>query len=299
MWLFLSFASAFFLGWYDVFKKISLQENAVIPVLFLNVLTCCLIFLPLLIVSHVAPHILSGTLFEMPAVPLKQHGYLLLKACIVLISWLFTYFSMKHLPITITGPIKASQPVFTLLGALCIYGERLNFYQWVGVLLALCSFYMISLAGKKEGLSFAHNRWVFFIFMAVITGAVSGLYDKFLMTRFDKMTVQVWYNYYQLLLMSLIMAFLWYPTRHKTTPFHWKRTIPMVAVTLTVADFLYFYALTDSASMIAIVSMIRRSSVVVSFIVGVILLRERNIKTKLVDLFLVLLGMFFIYLGSK
>ncbi len=299
MWLLLAFSSAFFLGWYDISKKTSLKENAVIPILFLNVLTCCLIFFPALVLSFLKPELLAGSMFDIPQIPWEQHGYLMLKSCIVLSSWLFAYFSMKHLPITITSPVKASQPVLTLVGAMLIFSERLNLYQWIGVILSLVSFYILSQAGKKEGISFKRNVWVFFIFLAIITGAISGLYDKYLMSRFDKMTVQVWYNYYQLVLMTLIVLFLWFPFRKKTTPFHWSWAIPLISICLTISDFLYFWALSYDDSMIAIVSMIRRGSVVVSFIGGVFIFRERNLKSKALDLLLVLLGMFFIYLGSK
>ncbi|MDD2525296.1 MAG: DMT family transporter [Bacteroidales bacterium] len=299
MWLLLAFGSAFFLGWYDISKKTSLKENAVIPVLFLNVLTCCLIFLPAFLISLLQPELLAGTMFHIPRIPFAQHGYLMFKACIVLSSWLFAYFAMKHLPITITSPVKASQPILTLVGAMLIFSERLNLYQWIGIILSFVSFYLLSQAGKKEGISFKRNIWVLFIFMAIITGAISGLYDKYLMSRFDKMTVQVWYNYYQLILMTMILLFLWFPVRKKTTPFHWSWAIPLIAVCLTVSDFLYFWALSYDDSMIAIVSMIRRGSVIVSFIGGVFLFREKNLKSKALDLLLVLLGMFFIYLGSK
>ena len=49
MWWLLSFASAALLGCYDSFKKISLKDNAVIPVLFFNTLISTVLLLPLLI----------------------------------------------------------------------------------------------------------------------------------------------------------------------------------------------------------------------------------------------------------
>ena len=42
MWWLLSFGSAALLGGYDSFKKISLKDNAVIPVLLLKRRTGCL-----------------------------------------------------------------------------------------------------------------------------------------------------------------------------------------------------------------------------------------------------------------
>lgn len=299
MWLGLAFVSAFLLGCYDVNKKLSLNGNAVIPVLFFNTLICSLLFVPFVLISYISPDTLRGTLFFVPKVPLQVHAYIILKAFIVLSSWHFAYFATKNLPLTITGPIKATQPIMTLVGAMLLFQERLNLYQWVGVLLAITSFYLLSFSGKKEGIRFTHNKWILCILLSVITGSISGLYDKFLMKSLDPMTVQVWYNFYQCALMILVVCFLWYPTRKKTTPFQWRWSIVFISVFLTVADFVYFYALTYPDSMISIVSMVRRSNVLVTFAAGALFFHEKNLKSKAIDLFLVLLGMIFIYIGSR
>ena len=195
MWLLLAFLSAFLLGCYEVNKKLSLTNNAVIPVLFCNTLISSLLFLPFILLSHFTD-ILDGTMFYVPRVSLQTHFAVFLKAIIVLSSWISGYFALKHLPLTITGPIKATQPVLTLLGALLIFGERLNLYQWIGVGLSVISFYMLSSSGKKEGINFSHNKWIFLTVLSITTGALSGLYDKHLMETLDVMTVQVWFNIY-------------------------------------------------------------------------------------------------------
>ena len=300
MWLLLAFLSATLLGFYDVFKKQSLKDNAVLPVLFLNTLFSSLIFLPFILVSAFEPDLLGGTIFNVPVAGWEQHKYIIIKSFIVLSSWIFGYFGMKHLPITIVGPINATRPVMVLVGAMLVFGERLNLYQWIGVILAIVSFIMPSFSGRKEGINFKHNIWILFIVLATITGAASGLYDKYLMSHgFDRMTVQVWYSYYQMAMMTVILFVLWYPKRKHTTPFVWKPSIFFISLFLVCADFVYFYALSYPDSMISIVSMVRRSSVVVSFIAGAFLFREKNIRSKSFDLILVLLGMFFLYLGTK
>lgn len=141
-----------------------------------------------------------------------------------------------------------------LVGALLFFGERLNLYQWAGVLLAVLSFFMLSRSGKKEGIDFQHNKWILFIVLAAVTGAVSGLYDKYLMTRLHPMLVQSWYNVYQVFIMCPIILLLWYPQRKTSTPFHWKWTIVGISLFLCAADFAYFYALSYEDSMISIVS---------------------------------------------
>jgi transporter family protein len=299
MWLFLAFLSAVLLGFYDTFKKKSLQDNAVLPVLFLNTLFSSLIFLPFILLSAFLPSVLDGTMFNVPVVGWEVHKFIIIKSFIVLSSWILGYFGMKHLPLTIVGPINATRPVMVLVGAMLIFGERLNLYQWIGVLLAVLSFLMLSRSGKKEGIDFRHNKWIYFIVLAALVGAVSGLYDKYLMKRFNPMVVQSWYNVYQVFIMCPIIALLWYPKRKESTPFRWDWTIILISIFLSAADFVYFYALSYPDSMISIVSMVRRGSVVVSFLFGAWLFREKNLKSKAVDLILVLIGMFFLYLGSR
>ena len=299
MWLLLAFLSSALLGFYDAFKKQSLRDNAVLPVLFLNTIFSSLIFLPFIVVSALVPSALRETMFNVPVVGWEVHKFIIIKSFIVLSSWIFGYFGMKHLPLTIVGPINATRPVMVLIGAMLIFGERLNAFQWIGVLLAVLSFFMLSRSGKKEGIDFKHNKWILFIVLAAITGAVSGLYDKFLMKQLNPMLVQSWYNVYQVFIMCPIILLLWYPKRKESTPFRWDWTILGISLFLCAADFVYFYALSYEDSMISIVSMVRRSSVVVSFLFGAWFFREKNLKSKAVDLILVLIGMFFLYLGSK
>ena len=292
MWLAFAFLSATLLGFYDVCKKHALGTNAVIPVLFLNTLFCSMIFVPLL-----------------PQAPFggwEVQRFIVLKSCIVLSSWALGYCGIKHLPITLVGPINATRPVMVLLGALIIFDERLNAYQWAGVLLAVASFFMLSRSGKREGIDFRHNRWIYCIVGAAILGAVSGLYDKYLMASpqnggagLAPLTVQCWYNFYQAAMMGCVLLFFWWPRRHSQTPFRWKWSIPLISIFLSAADFVYFYALSMDGSLVSVVSMVRRGSVLVSFLVGAFVFREKNLRSKAIDLLLVLLGMVFLFIGSS
>lgn len=289
MWLVLAFLSAALLGFYDVCKKYSLRGNAVLPILFLNTLFCSIIFLPLA--------------FQTPFGGWEVQRYILLKACIVLSSWLLGYIGIKHLPITIVGPINATRPMLVLLGALLIFGERLNLWQWAGVMLAILSFCLLSRSGKKEGIDFRHNRWIFCIAGAATLGAISGLYDKYLMTTegglgLPRLTVQCWYNFYQAGIMGVMLLLLWWPGRKKSTPFQWRWSILLISIFLSLADYAYFYSLSLDGALISVVSMVRRSSVLVSFLLGALLFQEKNLQSKAIDLALVLLSMFLLWLGQ-
>lgn len=304
MWLALAFLSAALLGLYDVFKKRALKDNAVLPVLFLNTLFSSLLFLPFIIISHFTGW-LDGTIVYVAEGGWEIHKFILLKSFIVLSSWVLGYFGIKHLPLTIVGPINATRPVMVLVGAFIVFGERLNLWQWVGVLLAIVSFFLLSRSGRKEGIDFKHNRWIWMVVLSAMMGAISGLYDKYLMAPvteggigLDRMAVQSWYNIYQCFMMGAMLLLLWWPRRKQTTPFSWHWSIICVSIFLSIADFAYFYSLSLPDAMISIVSMVRRGSVLVSFVFGAMLFHEKNLRAKAFDLLLILLGLLFLYIGT-
>lgn len=298
MWAVLAFMSAALLGCYDFFKKISLKDNSVLAVLFMNTLFSTLLFTPFILLSRMG--IITDGLFYVPNVGFETHLLLVLKAFIVLSSWLCGYLGIKHLPITIVSPIQATRPVMVLVGAMLFFGEMLNFYQWAGVILAMVSVFLLSKSSKREGIYFINNKWVAFVVLAAIFGAVSALYDKYLMRSLDPILVQSWFNLYQCVIMGLIVIlFNILSPAQRSRKFKWSWAIPMISIFLGMADYCYFSSLAQDGALIAVVSMIRRGSVVVSFAFGAFVLHEKNLKSKLVDLLLIIVGLFFLYLGSK
>ena len=312
MWLALAFISAALLGLYDTSKKSALKDNAVLPVLFFNTLFATIIFSPFIISSISGAGWFSGSILDSSPYAghpetsgsgtgslMHAHLLVIIKSLIVLASWIFGYFGIKHLPITIVGPINATRPVLVLIGAMLNFGERLNGLQWTGVILSMISLYMLSISSKKEQVDFVHNRWIWSVAAAAVIGAVSGLYDKYIMKELSPMFVQGWYNLYQCVIMAVICAILWYPNRKHTTPFHWSWAIPLISIFISAADFAYFSALNQPDAMISVVSLIRRGSVIVSFACGVIIFKEKNLRAKALDLLLIIIGMVFIYFGSR
>lgn len=290
MWVLYALCSAFFLGIYDVFKKRSLNGNAVLPVLFLSVCISSLIFVPVLVWSGISPASAVAAGIYVPAVDAQTHLYIFLKSVLVLSSWTCGFFALKHLPVTIFAPIRATQPVWTIVGALLIFGEQLAVMQVVGIVITLVSFFLFSTAGHREGIYWKNNVWVWLIIAATLLGACSGLYDKHLLRNYDRMAVQVYSTLYQALFMLLVLLLLWWPTHKKTTPFQWRWSIVGISVFLVVADYVYYFALSQPDSLISVVSTIRRSGAVISFLYGAFFLKEKNLRTKFVYLLGVLLG---------
>lgn len=293
MWIICALLSALGLGFYDVMKKLSVRSNDVLTVLLLNTVFSALLMSPVLV-----SHLLAGTSgLEASA---WGHWLIMLKSLIVLASWLLGYFAIKHLPLTIQGPVNATRPVMVLAGAVIIFGERLNWLQWAGIILGFTSLYLISRIGKREGFSPRQSPWLIFAIAAALFGAMSALYDKYLLRTFTPLDVQAWYSFYQCLIMGSAITLMRRFTQRNgaTTKFTWRWSILFISLFLTAADLLYFHALSLPGSMISIVSMIRRGSVIVPFLYGVIILHERNVRAKLIDLSILIVSLLLLVAGS-
>ena len=298
MWVGVAFLSALMLGLYDVAKKRSLTGNAVVAVLWFNTFISTLIFLPVVIDSEWSLGVLAAISLSYAPTTLFSHILVAIKAVITLSSWICGYYAMKHLPLSIVGPVNATRPVVVLVGAVLLFGERLNLWQWGGVLLTIVSLYLLSVSSKKENVSFS-SRHAVAMFMAMLLGAVSGLFDKYIISEhsLDPMFVQSWFSIYQLAIMTLLLLVIWYP-RRSVDRFHWSWAIPLISIFVSLADYCYYHAIDMEGSMIAVISMIRRFSVVVSFVCAALIFGEKNLKSKAIDMVLILVGMILLAIGS-
>ncbi|MBN1612134.1 MAG: DMT family transporter [Polyangiaceae bacterium] len=297
-WWLLAALSAACLGLYDVSKKAALRDNAVLPVLCGASLTAAIVVLPVLVLSWADPALL-GTL-ALPALTGRAHLLILLKTALVTASWVLSFFAMKHLPISLAAPIRASAPLYTLLGAVALFAERPSLWQWVGIGVVLLAYWAFSVIGRGEGLAFSTNRWIIIAFAGTLLGAASALYDKHLLgtERLPPTAMQVWFTLYNAALQGLIVLLAWAPRRRRTTPFRWRLWIPAVGVLLLVSDALYFHALAAEGALISVVSMIRRTNVVVSFTLGSLVFHDLFVRRKALALVGVLVGLWMLLGGS-
>ena len=295
--MFLAVLSAVFLGLYEVSKKSSVDKNAVLPVLFFCSLTGLGLLVPVVLLSWQSPKLAQDVGVLLVPMTLKGHLLILAKAGIVTLSWVLSFFALKHLPISLASPIRASAPLFTVLGAIAFFSEVPSHFQLIGIALLLVSYLLFSVIGRKEGIVFERNRWVWALFAGTLVGAVSGLYDKHLLqsARLAPMNVQFYFTLYNVVLQGTIVMLFWWPSRKLTTPFRFRGSIWLVALLLILADNVYFRALSIPGAMVAIVASIRRSNVVISFAVGSLLFHERQRWQKAVALVGVLLGLVLLF----
>jgi len=296
-WVAASLLSALFLGVYELCTKHAVRANSVAPVLFFSTLTAALVWLALLAVQWLHPGALPASLVP-GSLTWTQHAQLLLKSFIVASSWGFTYLAVKHLPLSLGSPIRATSPLWTLAGALIILGERPSLIELLGVLTTLVSFVGLSLAGRQEGVHFHHNKWVGFILVGTLLGSVSALYDKYLLGRqhFTVPTVQAWFSIY-LFVGFLPLAFGWWARWWPRGSFQWRWSIPLIALALLVSDYIYFSALRDPHSLVSLVMSLRRGSTLLAFAGGMLLFGERNGWRKLPAVLGILTGILLTMMG--
>lgn len=276
--------SAVLLGFYDVAKKQALKKNGVLTVLFgataLSALFLC-------------PWLKPG-----PPEAFLQLG---VKAVLVTASWISGMEALRLLPLTTVSTVKASRPVFVVLFSILLFGERLNLLQWAGVVVVLGALYLLGYTSRSD--ADTHTRKTGFLWMAVsiVTGVASALYDKHIMKELEPLFVQSWANLFITVLMGLCLLaqYLSKRGREAAQPFRPDWVILLVAVLITGADALYFFSLKQPDALLSVVSVVRRSSVLVTFLCGALLFREGHVRAKGLNMLLMVAGVALLLLGSS
>lgn len=272
MWIWMALASAVLLGLYDVAKKTALKHNGTYWILFVSTALCSLMLLPF---------ITAGTL--------PDHLRLMFKAVLVTTSWVSGMIALQLLPITTVSTFKASRPVFVVLFSVLLFGERPSPMQWVGIAAVLIALWLLSLSSSREGLSFKGNKGFWAMAVSVLTGVASAMWDKHIMPGMQPLFVQSWTNIYITLLLGAVILIRSLHGHKEKLRLHW--TLPVIAILITGADMLYFFALKQDGAMLSVISLVRRASVIITFALGALVFKERRIAQKAGVLALMLAGL--------
>ncbi len=296
MWMYLGLLTALFLGLHNLCKKHAVKDNDVFKVLIGTSGSGLLLLLPLLILSRVNPEYTQEIDLYIPELSFRSHVLIFIKSSIMACSWVLAYQALKHLPISIVSPIRAGGPFFTFIGAIVIYNESPKLFQWIGFFLIMFSVYLYSRVGKKEGIVFKSNKWIYAIIGATFLGASSGLYDKYLVqyVDFNPQTLQFWFTFYVVIILSIIVLVRTISDKEKRKGFKFRWSIPAVGLFLQLADYFYFKALQDPEALIMLLSAIKRSQLLIAAVAGGIIFKEKNKRKKLIPLAGVMIGVFLI-----
>lgn len=296
MWMYLGLLAALFLGLHNLCKKHAVQGNEVFPVLLGTLIAGFLLIVPFYLGSVFYPLETKEIGFFIEKISWSTHGFIIIKSMIMAASWILAYQALKHLPLTIVTPIRSAGPFFTFIGAIFIYKEAPNSYQWIGFFLIILSVILYSRIGKKEGINFKSNKWIFAIIGATFLGATSGLYDKFLVQNLmlNPQTLQFWFCFYTILILLVKLSITWFPYAQKRKDFKFRWTIPAVGILLQTADYFYFKALQDPEALIMLLSAIKRSQLIIAVVIGGLIFKEKNKRKKLIPLTGIMIGVFLI-----
>ena len=275
----MALASAVLLGVYDVAKKSALKRNGVYFILLLATALSALFVSPFLTLGNGSDHL-----------------RLIFKAVLVTASWVSGMIALQLLPITTVSTFKTSRPMFVVLFSILLFGERLNWQQWLGVAAVLLSLWLLSVNSEREGISFKGNKGFWALVVSIFTGVASALWDKHIMSGMQPLFVQSWTNIYITLLLALIM--LLRRCKGIAAPVRWDWTIVLIALLITGADMLYFFSLKEDGALLSVISLIRRSSVIITFALGAALFKEKRIAQKAGVLLLMLAGVTVLMVGS-
>lgn len=276
--------SALFLALYDLAKKASVRDNAVLPVLLASTCCGCAAFVAgLALCGHLpgAVAAIDGRVAALSAV----------KSVIVATSWIFTFMALRTLPITIATPIRASAPALVFVAAFFLYGETPSALQAVGMLAVFGGYFVFSWAGRREGIDFFRSRAVWCAIAGACCSALSSIWDKYVfqVRGAPVESVQLLFQGGLVVVYALIMA----GQRLLRLPrdrFELRPTIPFVGVLLAAADWLYFRGLAIPGAPISVGSLLRRFSVVVTFVLGARFFHETNLRRKALAMAAILAG---------
>ena len=272
-WVAWILASSVFLAFYDVSKKASVRNNAVLPVLLAATVAGA--------VAYIAALGAAGGIGKAMEVSMRDFVLVFVKSLIVSTSWVFTYCALRTLPITIATPIRASAPALVFIVAFFLYGERPSPAQGLGMALVFAGYWMFSWAGKHEGIDFLRTRAVWFAVGGMFMSALSSLWDKFILQKcaIPVEPMQFWFQIGLVAVYAVLFAANGV-ARIDRTPFAWRWSIPAVGVLLAFADWLYFHGLAIPGVPISVGSLMRRFSVVITFLLGAKFFHETNLRRK-------------------
>ena len=299
MWIWLALISAVLLGFYDVAKKYSLKRNGIYFVILAATAFSTLFLCPFL-----------------SAGPAAYHIKIAIKALIVTVTWLSGMEALRLLPITTVSTFKASRPMFVVLFSIIIFGEKLNVWHWLGVAAVAVALWLLGAASGKEGFRFGSGRGFWALVISMATGVASALWDKYIIKSFVfdgplspvyaalpaelqvPLFLQAWTNLYITAILAVIVAIKAIREGSAREHFRWDWALLAIAVLVTLSDAVYFLAISQEGSLLSVIALVRRFSIVVTFVVGAIIFREGKIKGKSVALAFMIAGILLLMFGS-
>lgn len=293
MWIALGLLAGLVLGTYDFLTKLALKEKTVLEVVFWCSVLGAAIWVPFFYFP--SGHIESLRELGLYPSPLsKTEQFVLLpKSMMMVMTWILSYYSVKALPLSISAGVRASGPLWTALGAVFLLSEKLTWWQWLGLAVSMSSYYLFSLIGKKEGISFNKNGWVLCMLAATLLSSANGLYDKHILAtlHMDLAAVQAYSAVQRGAIAALLLPWV-FRELELSSLLNRNWAVPAIAFTYIFAEFIYLTSVQSEGALISVISVLRRTNLIMVFALSAIFFKENFIKQKTVAIVGVLVGIF-------
>lgn len=230
------------------------------------------------------PFIISPDLF-VPLTELPGKFWLVLLAVSFICTPLETYFyykSIKDEEISLALPILSLSPVMTIGFAALFLGEFPTLFGAVGVITILLGVYTLKIGHARHGLleplyHLSRNKSVQFMVIVALSLAVGAILDKVGVTSVNAYMYAL-LNYLFLTIALFMFAGAKARQHLGQMKTHFKAFSIIGAV---VAGYTLLYLVALEGGSTAYVVAIRNASLLVSIILGVLWLKEKDLRTKL------------------
>lgn len=276
---------AVLIGFYNVFKKLSLKRSSesVILVMFTTVsFLLSMIWIPFGI-----------------AIPIKFVAIFALKGFLLALSWYFTLKVLKDADLSLVSTTNILSIVLTFIFGIILFQESVGVLKIIGSVLVVAGITLINLINRGSKGSIKALQFFLLITCALIT-TTSHIIDKFTSDNLQPHQVQFWF----LLFVCLFSWIFFLIECKKQKSFlinisdlknYW---IYLVGLFLFVGDFLLFLAYQVPNSQMTTISVISKFKVVVSVFAGILVFKEKNICKKILLTLLVILGVVLISISG-
>lgn len=291
-WVTLGALSGLIFGLSDVATKRGLTSNSVLFVLSGTFAFAFLFWLPV-IGGMLAKGSGIDWLVGIRGIALSSHLAILLKSSCLAASSLLAFAAIKHLPLSIAGGIRATGPIWPLIGGILLFHEALTSSEWIGLVFVLSALTIYTVVGVRSGSSRVSTTWIAAMAGAVLLAGISLLLDKALVAGrdVDPRHVQFLSDFYRFV---IVATAVWAYTKvhpEVTRGAHWHWGIAAGGIGMSLGEFVYFQALLDPQAIIGILSALRRVSVVTAFVFAVFVLKEDRIRAKSAAISLLIVGL--------
>lgn len=279
MWIVFGVLAGVLLGLYDFWTKKSMEKNGVINIVFWTSFFGMLALVPAIALGQ------KGAALSLSALTLGYKDQLLIfaKGTAMTLSWIMAYYSVKELPMSFSGAVRASGPLWTFVGGVLLFGEFLTPLQFALILISVASYYAFSQIGKKEGIHVLKSKPVLMMLAATMLSAATTAYDKYLVqnTGISAVSIQAVSAIHRFALAAVIFGLYKICSKNDGAT-SWSFYIPLVGVAWVAAEYVYFLAIVDPESNVTYLSVFRRTSLIIGFILSAVFLQEKFLKQKAV-----------------